>query len=204
LLAQLQKSQDAIEKLKSQSKELYDNYQHIATLANIADGKNSVKQKFEAYVLSVFLDEVLQYANKRLDLLSQGRYQLLIKTEFTGGGKDTSLDLEVFDSYNNKKRDVQSLSGGETFFTSLALALGLADVATARAGGLKLDAIFIDEGFGTLDSETLDLAIRTLTNLDGEHRLVGIISHVGELKERISGRLEVIKEKNGSFLKVVA
>ena len=204
LLAQLRKSQEEIEKLKAESRKMYEEFGHIKLLADVANGKNAVKQKFEAYVLSVFLDEVLQYANKRLDLLSQGRYQLLIKTDFTGGGKDTSLDLEVFDSYNNKKRDVQSLSGGETFFSSLALALGLADVATARAGGLKLDAIFIDEGFGTLDSETLDLAIRTLTHLDGEHRLVGIISHISELKERIPGRLEVIKDKSGSYLKVVA
>jgi exonuclease SbcC len=204
LLSQLRKAWQEIENLKAGSKKMHEDFSHIKLLADIANGRNPVKQKFEAYVLSVFLDEVLQYANKRLDLLSQGRYQLLIKTGFTGGGKDTSLDLEVFDSYNNKKRDVQSLSGGETFFTSLALALGLADVATARAGGLKLDAIFIDEGFGTLDSETLDLAIRTLTNLDGEHRLVGIISHITELKERISGRLEVIKDKSGSYLQVVA
>ena len=114
------------------------------------------------------------------------------------------MDLEVLDAHNNKRRDVQSLSGGETFYTSLCLALGLADVATAKAGGKKLDAIFIDEGFGTLDSQTLDDAINALMSIEGEHRMIGIISHVAELKERIPARLEVIKGRNGSTLRISA
>jgi exonuclease SbcC len=112
--------------------------------------------------------------------------------------KRAGLDLQVIDYYTGGKRLVQQLSGGETFFTSLSLALGLADVAAAKSGGLHLDAIFIDEGFGTLDPETLDLAIRTLMELDGNFRMVGIISHVQDLKERIPTKLEVIKGKKGS------
>ncbi len=203
LIKNLKKVQLKVIELKENYTGLQEQENHISILSDVANGKNPSKQKFETYVLSVFLDEVLLYANKRLDLLSQGRYHLLIKSK-AGSRRDVTLDLEVFDHYNNKRRDVQSLSGGETFFTSLSLALGLADVATAKAGGIKLDAIFIDEGFGTLDAETLDLAIKTLTTLEGEHRMVGIISHVAELKERIPGRLEVIKGKNGSVLKISA
>jgi len=203
LIKNLNKVQQKIIELKENYTSLQEQENHISILSDVANGKNPSKQKFETYVLSVFLDEVLLYANKRLDLLSQGRYHMLIKSK-AGSRRDATLDLEVLDYYNNKRRDVQSLSGGETFFTSLSLALGLADVATAKAGGIKLDAIFIDEGFGTLDAETLDLAIKTLTTLEGEHRMVGIISHVAELKERIPGRLEVVKAKNGSVLKISA
>jgi len=175
---------------------------HITILSQVANGKK-VHQKFEAYVLSVFMQEVLEYANNRLANLSNNRYILFLKNA-AGSSKDETLDLEVLDSYNNKRRDVKSLSGGETFFTSLSLALALADVATVKSGGIRLDSIFIDEGFGTLDAETLDKAIDALISIEGEHRMIGIISHVTELKERIPGRLEVIKGKNGSTLKVVA
>ncbi|NJL11947.1 MAG: hypothetical protein HC913_02365 [Microscillaceae bacterium] len=194
-LDRLLSTQVALEQLQAEAS-------HTLSLFALANGDNALKQKFQTYVISVFLDEVIEYANRRLARLSQDRYQLFRSEEVKGGGKK-GLELAVFDNHSGKERPVNSLSGGETFFTSLALALGLADVATANAGGLRLDAMFIDEGFGTLDSETLDLAIATLMNLDGEHRLVGIISHVAELKERIAAsRLEVIKGKNGSQIKI--
>ncbi len=197
-LQKIEKTQEDLQILDTQA-------EHTLTLYNLANGKNELNQKFQTYVLSVFLDEVVQYANKRLAFLSQERYQLRRIEEVLHGNRKAGLDLKVFDSYSGGERRVNNLSGGETFFTSLALALGLADVATANAGGIRLDSMFIDEGFGTLDSETLDLAIQTLMNLDGEHRLVGIISHVNELKERVSSsRLEIIKGKQGSKVKVHA
>ena len=174
-------------------------YNEIKELSVVANGKikESNKQKFETYVLAVFLDQVLCYANARLEKLSYKRYQLFRKN-IVKGGKDTTLDFEILDTTVGVYRDVSTLSGGETFFTSLALALGLADIASSKKGAFKLDAVFIDEGFGTLDAETLDLAIRTLVDLEGGSRMIGIISHVAELKERIEAKLEVVKGKNGS------
>ncbi len=170
-------------------------------LADIANGKNRYNQKFQTFVLSFFLDEVTQLANERLKLMSQDRYELIRTEDISHGLRKAGLDLNVFDNYNGEERSVRTLSGGEMFITSLALALGLADVAMQYAGGLKIDAMFIDEGFGSLDSETLDLAVRTLMNLEEDGRLVGIISHVEELKERIDTRLEVVKRQEGSRLK---
>jgi len=202
-IANLRKQHKTVTEVAQQLTNLNEQAQPVFELAELANGNNARKQKFQTFVLTVFLDDVVRYANQRLRLLSQDRYQLY-RSEETGGsgGKSFGLDLMVFDNHSGKQRPVKSLSGGEMFFTSLALALGLADVATARSGGLHLDAMFIDEGFGTLDSETLDLAINTLMSLDGEYRLVGIISHVEELKERISSRLEVIKGQQGSYWRV--
>ena len=109
------------------------------------------------------------------------------------------LDFEIYDEFTSTTRPVETLSGGESFLASLSLALGLADVVQNNAGGIKLDTIFIDEGFGSLDSDTLDLTIRALNDLKKDGRLVGIISHVEELKQQIRVKLEVIKGKNGSF-----
>ncbi len=180
----------------TESKKIYD---EIFELAKIANGTlvGVVRQKFEGYVLAVFLEEVIMYANKRLEVLSQGRYQLFRK-DVASLTQNTTLDFEILDTTIGVYRDVSTLSGGETFFTSLALALGLADIASSKKGAIKLDAVFIDEGFGTLDAETLDLAIRTLVDLEGGSRMIGIISHVAELKERIDAKLEVVKGKNGS------
>ena len=174
-------------------------FEEINELSKIANGTLTgvVKQKFESYVLAVFLEEVIMYANRRLEVLSQGRYQLFRK-DIASLTQNTTLDFEILDTTVGVYRDVSTLSGGETFFTSLALALGLADIASSKKGAFKLDAVFIDEGFGTLDAETLDLAIRTLVDLEGGSRMIGIISHVAELKERIEAKLEVVKGKNGS------
>jgi exonuclease SbcC len=176
----------------------YEKTKYLFELATLANGENSQKLKFQDFVLQLFFKEVLLFANQRLQLLSQGRYELELVEGLLRANKRAGLDLQVIDYYTGGKRLVQQLSGGETFFTSLSLALGLADVAAAKSGGLHLDAIFIDEGFGTLDPETLDLAIRTLMELDGNFRMVGIISHVQDLKERIPTKLEVIKGKKGS------
>lgn len=175
----------------------------VLRLSRLASGENDWNQTFTTYVLSVFLDEVLKFANQRLEILSQGRFELFRTGEkIISRGRQSvkGLDLKVFDSYTGAEMFVQNLSGGETFLASLSLALGLADVAMARSGGLQLGAMFIDEGFGSLDNESLELAIQTLMNLEGQHRLVGLISHVAEMKELAIPKLEVVKGKNGSHL----
>ncbi len=191
-----------IKKQKAELDELNETYSGLPELINVAKGNNALNQRFEIFVLSVFLDEVLYYANQRLELLSNGRYELIRKEDSADKRSKGGMDLTISDAYTGTIRPVENLSGGETFFTSLALALGLADTAVAQAGGRSLDAMFIDEGFGTLDAETLDLAIKTLHNLSDEQRLVGIISHVAELKERIPAKVEVRKMKNGSVVRV--
>ena len=130
--------------------------------------------------------------------MSGGRYSFRNQRNANSTKKLVGLDLEILDAYTGKARPVETLSGGESFLASLSLALGLAAVVKNTAGGIKLDTIFIDEGFGSLDSETLDVAMNALTDLQTGGRLVGIISHVDELKRRVPVRLEVAKTKNGS------
>ena len=160
------------------------------------------KITFERYVLTAYFDEIIHAANIRLHDMTQRRYTLLRDTEYTGGRGHQGLDLLVFDAYTNKKRSVKTLSGGESFMASLALALGLADIVSSYAGGIQLDTIFIDEGFGSLDPVSLDHAISTLNDLKSQGRTVGIISHVEELKERIDAQLEIVKSREGSSIKI--
>lgn len=170
----------------------------IQKLADISGGKNEKKLTFQRFVLQSLFDEVLMIASRRLEMMSRGRYRLISTGRVGDRRLAGGLDLEVFDEYTGYSRPVVTLSGGEAFLASLSLALGLADLVQQYAGGIHLDTVFIDEGFGSLDSETLDLAINTLIDLQGSGRLVGIISHVNELKERIDARLEVIPVACGS------
>jgi len=149
-------------------------------------------------VLGALLDEVALAANARLKSMSRNRYMLQRKMSRDDKRTLSGLDLEVYDNYTGFARQANTLSGGETFLASLSLALGLADVVQAYAGGIHLDTIFVDEGFGTLDPETLDFAIKALLELQQGGRLVGIISHVPELKERIDARLEISLTGRGS------
>lgn len=179
-----------------------ENYRIVGELANIAKGENSQRISFERYMLAAYFDDIIKAANIRLKKMNAGRYELdRIKEKLKGRGQQ-GLELEVFDNYTGKPRHVKTLSGGESFKASLALALGLADVVQAYSGGINIDTMFIDEGFGTLDPESLDNAIQCLVNLQNSNRLVGIISHVPELKERIKTRLEVTAGINGSHVKL--
>ena len=168
-----------------------------AGLLEIAAGRFT-GVSFERYVLGFLLDEVNLYANLRLKGMTRGRYRLRRREDREDRRRGAGLDLEVLDAYTGEARPVQTLSGGETFLASLSLALGLADVVQARAGGIYLETLFVDEGFGTLDAETLDLAVKALLDLQQGGRLVGIISHVPELRERINARLEIIPVGRGS------
>ncbi len=182
-------------------KEVY--YGIIGRLAEVASGKNPYNITFERLVLATLLDDVLAAASTRLRMMSNGRFDLQRLAGVEDRRRAGGLELVVYDAYTGTTRPVNTLSGGEGYLASLSLALGLADVVQSYAGGIKLDTIFIDEGFGSLDPESLDLALRALVDLQKEGRLVGIISHVPELKERVDVRLEVVPGKRGSEARFV-
>jgi len=169
-------------------------YAAVKQLTDTAAGKLD----FETYAQMAYFECVLRAANIRLKLMSQNRYTLLRKTDFYDGRKRSGLELEVHDAHTGKTRPAGTLSGGESFLASLSLALGLSDVVQQRSGGVQLDAMFIDEGFGSLDQDVLELAIRTLSEMAGESRIIGIISHVTELRERIDKQILVEKTTSGS------
>jgi exonuclease SbcC len=197
-LTDLQTAQLRLQELEKQMGALQEAYQTAASLAETARGNNPSRLTFSAFVLQAILDDVLQAANLRLTSMSRGRYSLSRTGDVLDARRENGLNIEVTDSFTGVARPVKTLSGGELFLASLSLALGLSDVVQAYAGGIRLDTILVDEGFGTLDSESLDMAIRTLTDLQKGGRLVGIISHVSELRERIIARLEVIPGQRGS------
>jgi exonuclease SbcC len=172
-------------------------YGTVGRIAELADGKNAIGLPFHRYVLGAMLDDVLQTASVRLRRMSRGRYLLVRSTERGDRRTTTGLEIEVEDSYTGTRRSAATLSGGESFLAALALALGLADVVEAYAGGVRLESVFIDEGFGSLDAESLDLAIGALFDLQQSGRLVGVISHVAEMRDRIDVRLEVELGRDG-------
>ena len=173
-------------------------YAVVGRLAEVANGGNEHKLTLQRFVLGTLLENVIVAANERLNMMSRNRYSLQRTLDRARKNAAGGLDLEVFDNYTGIARGVGTLSGGETFLASLSLALGLADVVQSYAGGIHLDTILVDEGFGTLDPESLDFAIKALIDLQQGGRLVGIISHVPELKERIDARLEVMATDRGS------
>ena len=190
--------------LKAQTADLHAQYAIIGTLSDVANGATGKRISLQRFVLSVLLDDVLLQASQRLTLMSKGRYRLLRRQDAIGGNAAAGLDLEVEDSYTDKSRPVATLSGGESFMAALSLALGLSDVVQSYAGGIKLDTLFIDEGFGSLDPESLDLAIKTLIDLQATGRTIGIISHVSELKEQMSLRIDVKSARDGSSINTVS
>lgn len=189
---------ELVNSLNEQVKELEERYRLVGHLYEISKGQNTYKITFERFVLAAFLDDILAEANVRLNKMTSGRYLLLRKTDRSKGNIQSGLELLVLDAYTGQERHVKTLSGGESFKASLSLALGLADVVQNYAGGVSLETMFIDEGFGTLDPESLDQAIEALIDIQSNGRLVGIISHVPELKERIDARLEVTATQTGS------
>jgi len=173
-------------------------FRAVANLARVARGDDGDRVSFERYVQGAILDEVLVSASGRLRRMSKQRYALRRVALSTDQRKAGGLQLEITDTHTGRARSVSSLSGGEGFQASLALALGLSDVVQRHAGGIRLDTVFIDEGFGSLDPEALDLALRTLEDLNQGGRLVGLISHLEEVKARIPARLEVTPGPGGS------
>ena len=189
-----------IQSLNHDYQQLEIDLKNIKPLNDVINGRmsSSIKLNFETYVQSFYFDLVLQFANERLKKMSAGRYELKRQTENLSKASKVGLDLEIYDAWTNKRRDVTTLSGGESFNASLALALGLSDVIKQNSGGIIVDAMFIDEGFGTLDTEALNKALSVLSSLDNSTKLLGIISHVSELKNNIDQQIEVEKTLSGS------
>ncbi|SDW71162.1 exonuclease SbcC [Kandleria vitulina] len=196
----LKKQYVKIKKAASENEKLFDDYRRYAHLNSITSGKNSEKISFERFVLASYFEHVLEYANRELSRLTCDRFSFLRRKE-TKGNAGQGLDLNIIDYESGSIRDVKSLSGGESFKASLALALGLSTMIQEYAGGIELNALFIDEGFGTLDDESLDQAINVLMDMKND-KVIGIISHVSDLKERIEAGIEVKRGKHGSSLYV--
>jgi exonuclease SbcC len=204
----METNSDIAQKLRLKHRERLDlekQYQDAKLLADTANGALAGKRrlKFETYVQQVYFDLALREANKRFRAMTDGRYRLLRQETPESNLGQSGLELDVFDAWSMKKRGAKSLSGGESFKAALALALGLSDVAQNFAGGVNIDAMFIDEGFGALDGDSLEKALSVIASLADGSRLVGIISHVQELKEQIEQRLVVERDRQGSRLRVV-
>lgn len=179
-----------------------EEYGYVKDLDNLASGNNAKRLVFEQYVLAGYFEEILRAANLRFYKMTGGRYEMSRVEEAGDGRVKDSLEIQIMDYYTGKSRSVKTLSGGESFKASLSLALGMSDVIQAMNGGIKVDTLFIDEGFGALDTESLDQACWTLTGLVEQNRLIGIISHVPELRERIECQLVVDKTNSGSTVKI--
>ena len=187
-----------VENLNIEFKEIEEEYKVLGELADLANGKKAPYISFERYILASYFEDIIEAANIRLEKMTGDRFSLIRKTSKSKGAGQKGLELEIYDNYTDSSRDVSSLSGGESFKASLSLALGLSDIVQSNAGGVSLDTMFVDEGFGTLDPQSLDNAIDSLLELQRGGRLVGIISHVEELKERIDAKLEVTSTSKGS------
>lgn len=187
----LQKS-EALQKLEKK-------YSWVKNLSNTANGTLAGKEKImlETYIQMNYFDRIIARANVRLMIMTEGQYDLIRSKEALTKQGQSGLDLNVIDHYNGSERSVRSLSGGEAFKASLALALGLSDEIQSSCGGIKLETMFVDEGFGSLDEDSLSQAMKALSQLADNHRLVGIISHVGELKQKIDKQIVVTKDKAG-------
>ncbi|MBK3574240.1 SMC family ATPase [Streptomyces sp. MBT65] len=181
-------------------REEYDRVARLAALTAGTSADNERRMRLESYVLAARLEQVAAAATVRLQRMSSGRYTLVHSDDRAGRGR-SGLGLHVVDAWTGRERDTATLSGGETFFASLALALGLADVVTDEAGGVRLDTLFIDEGFGSLDEQTLDEVLDVLDSLRERDRSVGIVSHVADLRRRIHAQLEVVKGRAGSAVR---
>ena len=199
----------ALENIRNKSRELAGlekRWSWVRSLANTANGNIAGKEKImlETYVQMRCFDRILVRANTRLMVMTGGQYELVRRQVSENNRSKSGLELDVIDHYNGTRRSVKSLSGGESFKASLSLALGLSDEIQASAGGIRLDTMFVDEGFGSLDEESLQQAVRALAGLADGNRLVGIISHVSELKERIDRQIVVTKDRcNGSRVEIV-
>lgn len=195
-------NQFALDNIRQKSGDLVTTekkYTWVRALSNTANGQLSGKEKImlETYIQMNYFDRIIARANTRLMIMTDGQYDLVRRKEALSKAGQSGLDLDVIDHYNGSRRNVQSLSGGESFKASLALALGLSDEIQSSAGGIQLDTMFVDEGFGSLDENSLEMAMKALSSLAEGNRLVGIISHVGELKQRIEKQIIVTKDKTG-------
>lgn len=192
-----QMMQDKLSSMQESTKE----YGYVKDLENLAAGNNPKRLVFEQYVLAGYFEEILRAANLRLKKMTAGRYEMSRVGEVGDGRVKDNLEIQVMDFYTGKYRSVRTLSGGESFKASLSLALGMSDVIQAMNGGIRVDTLFVDEGFGALDEESLDQACDTLIGLAEKNRFIGIISHVPELRERMKQQLIIDKTSSGSLIR---
>lgn len=202
IAARISTNGTAFDNIKRQSgnlSEIESKWTWVKALSNTANGNISGKEKImlETYIQMTYFDRIIARANTRFMVMSGGQYELKRRIEAENNRSQSGLELDVIDHYNGTERSVKTLSGGESFKASLSLALGLSDEIQSSAGGIQLDTMFVDEGFGSLDEDSLQQAIKALANLTEGNRLVGIISHVSELKEKIDKQIVVTKEKSG-------
>ncbi|WP_078428177.1 AAA family ATPase [Alkalihalobacterium alkalinitrilicum] len=197
LVKLIDKGMRDIESANKKVKDSEQTYYIHKDLYDVVRGDNAKKISFERYLLIEFLEQIVQVANQRLTRLSNGQFQLVRSDRLEKRGKQSGLSLDVYDNYTGQKRDVKTLSGGEKFNASLSLALGMVDIIQSHQGGISIETMFIDEGFGSLDEESLSKAIDTLIELQQSGRLIGVISHVQELKQAIPAILDVRKTKEG-------
>ena len=202
ILTRLSANRTALQNIVSKSDELdtlESKYVLTKSLSDTANGivKGKEKIMLETYIQMTYFDRIIAKANTRFMVMSGGQYEMKRRQEVGDKRNKTGLDIDIIDHYNGTQRSVNTLSGGESFKASLSLALGLSDEIQASAGGIKLDTMFVDEGFGSLDDESLDQAMKSLNGLTEGNRLVGIISHVNELKERIDKQIVVTKDRDG-------
>lgn len=200
--SRLDRNNDALKNICIQLgnlKEVEEEWRWVKTLSDTVNGNMSGKEKImlETYIQMTYFDRIIVRANTRLMVMSGGQYELKRRSDPENRQSQSGLELDVVDHYNGSERSVKTLSGGESFKASLSLALGLSDEIQSAAGGIKLDTMFVDEGFGSLDEESLNQAMKALAGLADGNRLVGIISHVAELKERIDKQIMVTKGKTG-------
>lgn len=188
--------------IDKQLNDSYDIYQQYLDLSELTSGKNEYRISFERYVLAAYFENILTYANILLKRMSQGRYQLYRRDNRSKGAGKQGLELDVLDLENGMLRDVKTLSGGESFKAALSLALGLSKMIQSFAGGIELNTLFIDEGFGSLDSQSLDQAIDCLIDLQQDGKLIGIISHVSELKERIDHKIILSRVNKETYISI--
>ena len=192
-----------VQKINQQLEKDEDQYQRYLDLYNLASGKNNARVSIERYVLATYFENMLIYANVIMKQLTQGRYQLLRKDEAGKGRSQQGLELDVFDQESGQMRSIKTLSGGESFKAALSLALGLSRMVQDYAGGIELNTLFIDEGFGSLDSQSLDQAMNCLMELHQENKLIGIISHVSDLKDRIERQIIVERQQKQSVIQMI-
>lgn len=197
-LEQLARSLEQLDGLTQSGGQAEETFAQISRLSQLLLGKNPRKIPLQSFVLGIMLDDVLSCANRFFSMFSQGRYSLRRVLGNTGGNALAGLDLEVLDAHAGGARSIETLSGGEQFLASLSLAFGLSDVVQSYSGSVRLDSIFIDEGFGSLDQETLNTAMKALAQIQRMGRTIGLISHVSELKGRIAARIEVGRLPSGS------
>lgn len=202
-LQSLEKSLSSLEEKQKKLDGLMEDYSLLKDLDDAANGNNKKRLVFEQYVLASYFEDILYAANIRLRTMSGGRYELRRMEQINDGRSKDNLEIEVMDYYTGRYRPAKTLSGGELFKTSLALALGMSDVVQAQSGGLRVEALFIDEGFGSLDGESLEQACLTLQGLVERDRLIGIISHVPELAEKIGNQIRIYKTNAGSSAQVI-